>query len=302
MRPRVLAALPAAACLLAAALSSCAAPGAATSPRGTITVVAGEDNWGSLARMLGAGVVTVHSIITSPSADPHSYTASAADAATVDSASIVIENGAGYDNFLAQLVAASGRSPRVLDVARIVGASGPDPNPHFWYSPAFVERVAAAITGELSALAPSHRARFAAALRALRRAQAPEYRVLAALRRRFAGVPVAYTERVPGYLLDAAGLVVRTPRGFARAVEQGTQPSFSDQLALRRLLAARGVDVLLDNVQTVSPVTDEAVAEARAAGIPVVAVQETLPPGAAGLVAWQLSVARALLAALSAGR
>ena len=47
---------------------------------------------------------------------------------------------------------------------------------------------------------------------------------------------MAYTERVPGYLLAAAGLDVLTPSGFARAIEDGTDPGPADTLAMQQLI------------------------------------------------------------------
>jgi len=283
--------------LAASSLAACGGA-ATTSVHGRIAVVAGEDTWGSVARAVGAGAVTVRSIITSPSADPHTYTANAADAAAVAGARLVIENGANYDNFLGQLVGASGGSPKVLDVASLLGATASDVNPHFWYSPRYVRRVAAAIEADLAAIDPSRAAALEANLRAFDATLAPLDGAVAEIRSRYAGTPVAYTERVPGYLLADAGLVVSTPPGYARAVEQGTQPSFQDQLAMSRLLAAGRAAVLLYNTQTVSAVTDQAVAEARGAHVPTVRVGETLPPGAHALVPWLIGEARALLGAL----
>ena len=43
----------------------------------------------------------------------------------------------------------------------------------------------------------------------------PVEAVIASIRRRYPGAPVAYTERVPGYLLQAARLAVVTPPGLA---------------------------------------------------------------------------------------
>ena len=81
-------------------------------------------------------------------------------------------------------------------------------------------------------------------------------------------MPVAYTERVPGYALALADLHVVTPPGFARAVEDGTDPSPADTLAMQRLLDDHDIDVLLYNVQTVTPVTTQIRSLARQHHIP----------------------------------
>ncbi len=110
--------------------------------------------------------------------------------------------------------------------------------------------------------------------------------------------PVAYTERVPGYLLADAGLDVRTPRGFAEAIEDGTEPSAAATATMDSLLQHRQVAVLLYNAQAVSAVTEHARSLARAGGVAVVAVTETPTPDAPNYQAWMLRQLQALLAAL----
>ncbi len=63
------------------------------------------------------------------------------------------------------------------------------------------------------------------------------------------------------------------------------------------LAAHHRIRVLLYNSQAVSPITARLRSAADAAGIPVVPVTETLPPGLT-FQQWQLGQARALAAAL----
>jgi zinc/manganese transport system substrate-binding protein len=118
------------------------------------------------------------------------------------------------------------------------------------------------------------------------------------IKQKYAGAAVAYTERVPGYLLANAGLSVKTPAGFASAIEDGNEPSPADTIAMDNLMTDHGIKVLLYNAQTTSAVTEQVKALARAAGIPVIGVTETLPANQPTYQSWQLSQARALLAAL----
>jgi zinc/manganese transport system substrate-binding protein len=108
---------------------------------------------------------------------------------------------------------------------------------------------------------------------------------------------VAYTERVPGYLLAATGLNVKTPSGFASAIEDGTDPSPKDAAAMETLMTTHAVKVLLYNSQAISAVTLHIRALAQAANIPVVGVSETLPAHQT-FQAWQLNQDKALLQAL----
>jgi zinc/manganese transport system substrate-binding protein len=64
----------------------------------------------------------MRSVITSPDADPHNDEPTAADGRTVANAQYVVENGAGYDPWIAKLVAANPAPARsVLNVGELVG-------------------------------------------------------------------------------------------------------------------------------------------------------------------------------------
>ena len=99
-------------------------------------------------------------------------------------------------------------------------------------------------------------------------------------------------------VLSAAGLNVVGPPGFARAIEDGNEPSAQDTQAMDDLVSGRRVRVLLYNAQATSPVTDHVRDLARRSGVPVVAVTETQPHDASSFQAWQLGQLEALLKAL----
>ena len=126
----------------------------------------------------------------------------------------------------------------------------------------------------------------------------PLRREVATIRTRYRGAPVAYTEPVPGYLVAAAGLRNLAPDSFTRPIEEGAELSPSAVAAMNTLVAQRRIRALLYNSQAVSPITAQLRTAAQQAGIPVVPVTETLPPGVT-FQQWQLRQARALAAALS---
>jgi len=107
-----------------------------------ITVVAGENFWGSIAAQLGGSKVTVQSVVTDPNADPHEYESSSSDARAFAEARLVILNGAGYDSWGQKLLDANkATNRRVLNIAALLGKKQGD-NPHFWYDPSYVTRIA----------------------------------------------------------------------------------------------------------------------------------------------------------------
>lgn len=281
--------------------ATCAGAGAANAPH-VVHVVAAENFWGNIASQLGGRDVSVTSLITSPDADPHLFETDASDAATLAEAQVVIENGAGYDTWMRQLLSADGGNPRLVDAANVLHVTGSDPNPHLWYDIPRVPKVAAAITAALSKAAPQDAATFRANLATFDASLAPLDATLATIKNHFHNVPVAYTERVPGYALAVAHLDVKTPTGFARAIEDGTDPSPQDSLAMQRLLTKHDINVLLSNVQTVTAVTSQMRDLARRHGIPVVSVSETMPAGATTYQRWQQSQLIALLHALETSR
>ena len=64
------------------------------------------------------------------------------------------------------------------------------------------------------------------------------------------------------------------------------------------LLESRGADVLIYNTQTEGSVPEQIRAAAESAGIPVVDVTETVPPGTDSFEAWQVQQLDALAKAL----
>ncbi len=292
--PALLAVLTAA----ATALTGCGSSRPPATP-GVVRVVAGENFWGNIAAQIGGRHVRVTSILASPTADPHLYESDVANAVAVAEAGLVIENGAGYDDFLSQLLGATRHPGRVvLSVQNVLGANGPDVNPHFWYDIPRVPEVARAIEAALARLEPRDASAFAAGLAAFDASLHPIEAVIGQIRQRYPGAPVAYTERVPGYLLAAAGLRVLTTPGFAAAIEDGTDPSPDDTVVMDGLLTHHRVKVLLYNAQVVSAATQHVRALARQSRIPVVGVTETMPPSYRSYQAWQLAQAEAILRAL----
>jgi len=282
-----------------AGLSACGvkpAASGATSQR--VSIVAGENFWGDIARQIGGNRVEVTSIISDPNTDPHLYESSAANAAAVAGAKIVIANGLGYDDFLDRLVAGSGSHPDVVSAQKVLGVTAPDANPHLWYDVPRTNLVASAIEQALVRADPAGAHTYEANLSAFDTSLAPVLSVISQIKARYPGALVAYTERVPGYLVSAAGLTVVSPPGFARAIEDGTDPSPADTRAMDSVITSRRARVLLYNTQAVSPVTRRVLAEARAAGVPVVGVSETMPPQFSSYQAWQLDQASQILKAL----
>lgn len=271
--------------------------GSGSTPSGTVRVVASTNVYGEIAKQIGRTHVQVTSILTNPEADPHLFEPGTADGLAVAKADVVIVNGVGYDAFMTKLVQAAPSSHRVvLTIAEVVGVSGPDANPHFWYDVPRLPRIAGAIAATLERADPTHRRAYAKGLREFVARLGPLDKAVARIRSH-SGTAVAYTEPLAGYLLTAAGLRNLAPAAFTRAIENGTEPPPQAVSEMAALVAKRRAKVLLYNNQATSPITSRVRSAAERAGVPVVGMSETLPPHLT-FQHWQLAQARALARAL----
>lgn len=261
-----------------------------------VKVVAAESVYGDIVKQIGGSSVVVTSILTNPNQDPHEFEASAATARQIADAKLVVYNGADYDPWVPKLMSASGApSRKVIEVAGLVGKR-PGDNPHVWYDPAAISALGKALDDALSTLDPMHGSEYAQRHADFDKSMGTLVDRVAQLRKRYAGRAVTATEPVFGYMADALGLKVRNGR-FQLAVMNGTEPSAKDIAAFEKDLRTRTVTVLFYNSQTTSALTERMQTIAASAGVPVVGVTETEPPGMS-YQQWMTSQLDALVRAL----
>ncbi len=247
-------------------------------PPARIGVVAAENFYADIVGQIAGDRVRLTSILSDPNVDPHEYETNARDAAAVANARLVIQNGLGYDTFIDRLIAASPNPQRTLIVvASLTGRKRGD-NPHLWYDPATMPRLAQWVAEFLARIDPGSAAVYRDRHRAFQVSLQPLTQKIAALKARYAGVPVAVTEPVFTYMAQATGLRVLTPIAFQKAIEDGQDPPASAVAQMEDQLRKRQVKVLLYNTQTVSPMTTRIRQLAKQVHVPVVGVSETLPP------------------------
>lgn len=253
---------------------------------GTIYVVAAENFWGNLASQIGGSHVQVLSIVSDPNADPHEYESNATDARAIATANYVIENGAGYDSWVDKLLGASSDPNRkVLNVATLLGKKEGD-NPHFWYSPAYVNQVTAQMEQDLIALDPANASYYEGNYKMLQASLAQYQNRIATIQQQFGGAKVAATEDIFVYLADAAGLDLVSPPAFIQAVAEGNDPPASSIVEFENQLKSGAIRVLVYNQQTITPLTESIKKLAADQGIPVIGVTETIQPPDASFEDW----------------
>ena len=285
----------------ALALAACSTGGSSRpSAAGRIRVVAAENFWGSIVSQVAGSAADVTSVISNPATDPHDYEPTAADARAVAEATLVIENGIGYDPWMRQLVDAGGSArAEVLDVGKLLGipAGG---NPHQWYSRAAVGRVITGVAADLEAADPKHRSVYERNERDLVTTGFAEYDALIAhIRATYSGIPIGASESIVAPLADTLGLDLVTPGKFLDAVAEGNDPAASDKATADRQVQQHQIKVFVFNRQNSTPDVQRLVDEARGVHMPVATVTETLTPANATFEEWQVRELRALSSALA---
>jgi zinc/manganese transport system substrate-binding protein len=303
MRKRLLAAvIPAAvAALLVSACSAASGAGAAGDPPGTISAVGAENEYGDVIGQVGGAYVKVTSIMSNPNTDPHTFEASAAVAQEVSSAQLVVQNGVGYDGFMNSIENAAGGSRKVIDVQQLLGLPDSTANPHLWYKPGTMEAVANAVATDLSQIQPAHAVYFEARAASFVSTLTAWTNAMNAFKAKYPDTPVATTEPVADYMLQAVGADNMTPWALQADIMNGTDPAAQDVATQRALFTEHKVKVFLYNQQVTDTLTESFIQLAQQNGIPVVGVYETMPTPGYDYQSWMVAEVSALTKAVASG-
>ena len=267
-------------------------------PTDVVDVVVSVSQWSDLTRRLGGNCVNVTTIVSSGAIDPHDFEPTTADLAAFSDADVVVLNGAHYDQWAVDAVAALDGRPTVVDAARVAGVSARGSDPHLWADPAIVQDVATAVTTALEKVTSADGGYFGRQ-RAVWNGEAQQYLdAVAALRAVGARHTYAATEGVYNRMADAVGMTDVTPPGYQRSTSNESDPAPGDLAAFEKVLADGAADVLIYNTQTSGTLPEHLRAAAEKAGVPVVEVTESPEDTGGSFVAWQYGQARRLTDAL----
>jgi len=279
--------------LLSLLLFFCAA--AAAEP---IKIVAAENIYGSVAQELGGKYVTVYSILNNPNQDPHLFSACNTTAKAISNADIVIANGAGYDNWEERLLSTNTKKrPSEINVAALINKATAQ-NPHIWYEPSTMPIFAQTLTALLIKLDGQHADYYATQLRNFQNDYMQLTNKIAAMKRRFQGIPVTATEPVFNYMADDLGLIMHE-LSFQINIMNDVEPTPMQVKEFEDELRNHKVKLLIYNNQVVNPRTQHMRYIAQIEKIPVVGVSEMLPPRKT-YVQWMLDQLKQMEQALSA--
>jgi len=244
-----------------------------------IKVVAAENFYGEVAQAVGGDHVAVTSILTNPGQDPHDYEPTADASIAVADAQVVVYTGIGYDDWMDKLLNAdsSAKTKEVVVVGSDLLGKVAGDNPHAWYDPSIMSKLANKIADDLGKLDPANSLDY--------QKRAKDYvATMAQLTAKVAKIKQAkpvtidVSEPVFDYMGNILNLKVNNPK-FSKAIEDGNDPTASDYANVQNDINTKKIKLFVYNTQTVSPTIENIVKLAESNGIPVVKVTETEPTG-----------------------
>jgi zinc/manganese transport system substrate-binding protein len=288
---------------LAAVAAGCGSSGSSANTASTTSVIkaiGAENEYANVLGQIGGRYVQVSSILNNPNTDPHTFESSPSVASEVSGATLIVQNGVGYDTFMNKIESASPNPKRKVIVAQnVLGLPDSTPNPHLWYNPKTMPAVAKVMAADLGALQPAHKAYFAANLAKFDTSLTPWLTAIAQFKAKYPGTTAATTEPVADYLLQAMGIRNLTPFVFQADIMNGVDPSPQDISLENGFFTKHQVKVFCYNQQVVDALTTSIRQTALKAGVPVVGVYETMPTPGYDYQSWMLAEVHAIQKAVT---
>lgn len=262
--------------VLGIGLAGCSSNSA--SSNGKIKITATTDFYGEVAKAVAGNKGDVTSIITNPNVDPHDYQASTKVAKQTVGSKIVIANGIGYDGWMNNLVKDSSKVDYIKVGEDLMNKKNGD-NPHLWYNPATMPKLANTIAEKLGRLQPKNKAyfkknakKYIASLKPIN-AKIAQLKQVAATKK---DKDVYVSEPVFDYALEATGFKVGDP-AFENDTEKGIDPSPQTIRTMQNGIKNHKIAFFVFNRQVDSKTVNNLVALAKKNKVPVLPVTETLP-------------------------
>lgn len=250
---------------------------------GTIEVVASINQWGSVAKDLGGSHVDVTNIMTKTNVEAHDYEPTSQDVAKFGTAKVAVVNGADYDPWASK--AASATKATLVTAAETAGIKEGD-NPHVWFSAKVRNNTADAITAAYQKADPSHKDDYA---KLNKEWHAKEDQLESKIKETSAkteGLPYAATESVAWYLADDLKMTDATPKGYAQASANESEPTPADIKDFQDTLKAGFIKMFVFNSQEANSTTDQITGAAKDANVPIVELAEQMPKQYTNLLDW----------------
>jgi zinc/manganese transport system substrate-binding protein len=248
-----------------------AAPGA------KIKIAAAENFLGEVAAAVGGDRVEVTSIINNPDADPHDFEPTADNSKAVSDAQVVVYVGIGYDEWMNKLLKAGSGSKTVIALGSDLLGKKEGDNPHVWYIPESMPKLADALADKLGKIDPSQADNFKKRAQDYKTTLAP-FNDLVQKLKQSSPADIAVSEPVFDYMAEALNLRIVDPK-FAKAIEAESDPAPGDIADLQNAIKGKKIKLFVQNTQADSPTVKNMADLANSNQIPIVHVTETEPQG-----------------------
>lgn len=263
--------------LLLFILSGCATKSEQKEASHGITVVSSLDFYGETAKAILGNKGTVTSIIRSDSVDAEDYEPDISDAKLVSNADFIIANGLGYDDWMTRLEQANDKSvAQKITVGSMIMKRQNGQNPHVWYAPSLMPKLAKELTEKFSKQDPNNRSYYEKRLKKYLSELMPLQNQLKRIKQNRLQTSVAVSEPVFNDSLAAMGYRVSDTH-FSEAIEEGSDPSPKDIRQLENQIKNHKIAFFVENTQNSSSEVKNIAKLAKQVGIPVVKVTETMP-------------------------
>lgn len=245
-----------------------------------IRIVSSIDFYGDVAKQVAGKYGQVNSVIQSSAVDPHDFEPTTKNAKMVSKANMVIQNGAGYDQWMSKLVGANDKKIIDLRVSEDLLHISSESNEHVWYKPSTMPKLATKLAQQFSKLDPSHATYYQKNATKYRQSLAPLNKLISTLKRNVdqKNKLVDVSEPVFNYALTNLGYQINNEH-FAKAIEDGNDPAPADIAKMQADIKQHKIAFLVVNTQESDHVIDNMIKLARKHNVPILKVTESLPKG-----------------------
>ncbi|WP_124977409.1 metal ABC transporter solute-binding protein, Zn/Mn family [Ligilactobacillus salitolerans] len=246
---------------------------------GKINITATTNIYGEVARAVAGNKGNVKSIINDPDTDPHDYDPAPTDAQEVAKSQVVIANGLGYDAWVGNLVKNGNDDLQYVRVGETVLKQKKGDNPHIWYDPQTMPKLARNLAQRFGKLQPKNKAYFNRNAEKYIKSLAPVQQKMDQVKKtaqKQGKQEVYVSEPVFDYAIQAMNFTVGNKK-FENDTEKGTDPAPSTIKAMQDGLKKKKIAFFVDNKQASSKTVSNFVELAQKNNIPILKVTETMP-------------------------
>lgn len=218
----------------------------------------------------------VEPLIKSTSVDPHDFKPTTKVSKQITGAPLVVANGLGYDDWVNDIVEANNMQDSKLSLGEDVLHQKQGSNAHLWFKVDNVKKLSKSVYERVSESdklnKKTYKRNYQAYIKKLNKLTDKEQQI----KQTTNGKKAYITEPLPYYLLQDLGIKVQDSH-FAKAIEDGTDPSIKDVQEIQTGLKNNKVDYLVVNKQVTSGVIKKIVKTAKENNVKIIYLTETLP-------------------------